>query len=593
MGSITGFTIFLDLSPEEVKRTISAEDRVLSRFTRLGRHILPIGSATLRVWGRSGISDCIHTMPDGSVLALIGSPHNDITWRDVQESFLKTDRPEDFVLPWEGRITLLHISPDGRRWQIWNDWMGSITTYYASTSHGRVVSTLEPATVAAADATLAADVFLPGLVALLLNGYFVSDWTLYKSIKTIPPDSLSTWDETGFRAQTLWTVKPTQDRWEAGWDELVDEMHDLAYKAIAGIAKSRPSWILPLSSGLDSRLIAAVMADVGVDVHAYAWGGAENEDVIYSRKIARTLGFSWKHVSLPKDFLTRYTSRWADWFGGAMHFHGMYLMSFLDELNGETSAPAINGYIGDVLTGDGLNDAVAIHSARRYQIGTEWYVHWTPDQLRSVAKFPVNEALEANADNIREQINSFPGAHYQKFLLLPLRNRQRLFISFMSTLMDYWRGVAAPFMDRSYARFCMSLPRAVFDHRRLLGDVFMRYYGKLAVIPGSYAQDPYILTGRYLVKRRAAHLLPSPIRNRLVRGIDSPHIDPNFESIHACGRDSLWPLFGTLGQLKEWLDVEKIEEDFQVVMESEDVRPLRRLQTIQVLAHRLILQQGQ
>ena len=30
------------------------------------------------------------------------------------------------------------------------------------------------------------------------------------------------------------------------------------------------------------------------------------------------------------------------------------------------------------------------------------------------------------------------------------------------------------------------------------GEVFRRYYGRLAVILGTYAKDPFILTGIYL-----------------------------------------------------------------------------------------------
>ncbi len=586
MGSIVGFTIFLDLTQDATARTLAAENRALARFTHFERATLPIGSATLHVWGHAQLSERIHTMPDGSTLILIGFPHNEVAWHTVQENLLKLERPEDFVLPWEGRIILLQISADGKRWTLWNDWLGSITTYYTDMQNGRIASTLEPVTVSATGST-SDNIFLPGLVSLLLNGYFMTDWTLHKNVKTVPPDSLTTWNETGFHTQTLWTVQPSQARWETGWDDLVDEMHAILHKAIADIVKTKSTWILPLSSGLDSRLIAGVMADVGANANAYAWGVADNTDAIYSRKIARTLGFPWKHVTLPKDFLVRYTPQWSDWFGSAMHFHGMYLMSFLDEIKNEPDAPTINGFIGDVLTGDGLNEAIELHSSKKYQIGTEWYVHWRPEQLKTVAKFPLEDALEANAANIKSQIDSFPGTRFQKLLLLPLRNRQRLFISFLPTLMDYWRGTASPYLDRSYARFCLSLPRAAFDNRRLLGDVFKRYYGNLSVIPGSYAHEPYILTGRYLVKQRVAKTLPTFLRRRLTKGFEHQHVDVNFESLLTHGRSALWPLFDTLDKVADWVDVSQVEQDFQAVMKSGDIKALRRLQAVQTLASQL------
>lgn len=586
MGSIVGFTIFLDLTPDATARTLAAENRALAHFTHLERVTLPVGSATLHVWGHAQLSERIHTLPDGSTLVLIGSPHNEVAWHAVQENLLKLEHPEDFVLPWEGRIILLQISADGKRWTLWNDWLGSITTFYTDMQTGRVASTLEPVTVSATGST-SDDIFLPGLVSLLLNGYLMTDWTMYKNVKTVPPDSLTTWNETGFHTQTLWTVQPSQSRWEAGWDDLVDEMHAILHKAIADIVKTRSAWTLPLSSGLDSRLIAGVVADVDAHAHAYAWGAVDNTDAIYSREIAKTLGYPWKHVVLPKDFLVKYTPRWANLFGSSMHFNGMYVMNFLDELKSEPAAPTINGFIGDVLTGDGLNTQIAMHASPKYQISSEWYAHWTPDLLTAFAKFPVADALEANAANIKDQINSFPGARFQKLLCLELRNRQRLLTSFLSTLMDYWRGTATPYLDRSYARFCLSLPRAAFDNRRLLGDVFKRYYGKLSVIPGSYAHEPYILTGRYLVKQRVAKTLPTFLRRRLTKGFEHQHVDVNFESLLTHGRSALWPLFDTLDKVADWVDVSQVEQDFQAVMKSGDIKALRRLQAVQTLASQL------
>ncbi len=155
-----------------------------------------------------------------------------------------------------------------------------------------------------------------------------------------------------------------------------------------------------------------------------------------------------------------------------------------------------------------------MHKGRRsYQLEGDWYCHWTADEVRSHAKFPLADALEANADELKRQADSLPGAFYQRMQLLELRNRQRHFTSFQSTLSDYWRGVANPFMSRAYARFCLSIPRMALDDRRLLSGVFRRYYGRLAVIPGTYAADPFILTGKYLLLRKIAGMVcasPSP-----------------------------------------------------------------------------------
>jgi hypothetical protein len=589
MGSIVGFSLFSELESDVVKRLLASQEEALAGFNHLERKSISLGTTSLEIWGHKYISDRIHTMPDGSLLALIGSPHGKVMWPDVQEALQKSTTSSGFQPPWDGRVVLLHISADGRRWTMWNDWLGSIPVFYTSIGRGRVASTLEPVVVASAGYT-PDDFFLPGLVSLLINGHFIADWTLYKDMKVVPPDSAAEWDENGFRAKTLWTVEPSQSRWEAGWDDLVDEMHELSRQAVKQALSGHPKWILPLSSGLDSRLIAGVAADADADVYAYAWGASHTTDVVNSQKIARALGFPWKHIDLPKDFLVKYTPQWAAWFGSAMHFHGMYQMSFLDEIRLEPAGPVLSGFIGDVLAGSNVITLSEVHSSKdSCQIYDDWHVHWAVKDLPAALRKPVEEILPEIASAIENQINVLPGKRYQNLLYLALWSRQRFFTNFQSTLLDYWRGVANPFMNRAYARFCMSLPRAALDERRLLADVFRRYYGSLAVIPGTYAKDPFILTGSYLVKRRLVEKLPPALHRGPLKGFGKVQLRMDIESVQAIGRDALWPLFEAREKLSEWLDFSQLERDLQTVMSSqEDIRPLRRLQSAQTLAYRLL-----
>lgn len=584
MGSIVGFTLHRDLSPEDIVRAVSTENRALSHFKHLETHSLNIGSSRLSVWGHASVKECIHTLRDGSTLVLIGSPHNTVPWQEVETRLLGAPRPEEFDLPWEGRLVLLQISADGG-WTMWNDWLGSIPVYHAQPGHGRIASTLEPVAVSAAGST-PDDVYLPGLVSLLLNGFFLSDWTLYRNVKAVLHDSVAHWDENGFRATRVWSVRPSRDRWDASWDDLVDEMHALSYKAIAGALKNSPAWVLPLSSGLDSRLIAAVAADVGANANAYAWGAPDNTDAHYSRELAQALGLPWKNITFPNDFLVNYTPQWASWMGTALHFQGMYLMNFLDQIRNEPAGPVINGYVGDVLSGSLMHFMVKFHTLQKsYHVHEEWHSNWGVDQLRAVARFPLEDALEENRAYLQDQLNNNPGTVAQNIQLLRLWTRQRRFTGFLPILKDYWRGVATPFMDRSYARFCLSIPRSALDYRRLLAEVFKRYYTRLAMIPGSYGSDPYIPTGRYLLQKRIAKALPPALRRRVLKGFGNVDVCMDFKPIQTLGKASVWPLFEMQPHLSEWFDMEKVEEDFHTIVKSDqDPRPLRRLQAVQTFA---------
>jgi hypothetical protein len=372
-------------------------------------------------------------------------------------------------------------------------------------------------------------------------------------------------------------------------------MYELSFKAILDSLNTQPTWTLTLSAGLDSRLIAGVAADIGADVHAFAWGGRNSTDVNYSRRIAQTLGIPWRHIELRKDFLAKYTPLWANLFGSAMAFHGMYQMCFLDALTEEAAhGPVISGFFGDVIAGDGVADVSVTHSnADSYQIVSDWYSSWEVNDLRKVLKVPYEEELQANLMEIKNLIAALPGAFYQKVILLECWSRQRLFSSFQAVLNDYWQGVATPFLNRAYARFCLSLPRAVMDDRRLLTGVFQRYYGRLAVIPGTFAKDPLILTGKYLILRRIADKLRPVFHVGPLRGFGNVQLRLDIESIQTSGKTALWPLFEMQDQLAAWLDIDRLNEDYWTIMKSkEDIRPLRRLQAAQTLAYRLIFNSG-
>jgi hypothetical protein len=219
---------------------------------------------------------------------------------------------------------------------------------------------------------------------------------------------------------------------------------------------------------------------------------------------------------------------------------------------------------------------------------SHWYLHWDEAEVRALVKLPLEEAFQELAAEAMRQFDLIPGSRFPRLQIFEMWSRQRHFTSFQATLASYWRGIATPFLNRDYARFCFSLPRAVVEDRRLLGDVFRRYYGKLAVIPGTYAPHPFIPTGKYLLKHRIVAYLPSALHRGPFAGFDDVPLRLDIDCIQASGKEALWPLFETLDELAHWLDTSLLEREYQTLKRSsKDIRPLRRLQSVQTLAYRL------
>lgn len=583
-GVIVGFTAWRWPSPGALAAARTAQARVVGPFAQLTTRTISVGATTVDVWGRGALESRVRHAPDGSVLMVIGAPPSPVDWRDVPQAFVEGHEGSDAEVPWEGRVVLLHVSANGEQWTLWNDWLGAIPVFHARGSKALMASTLEPAVVSAMGYT-SSDFRLSALLCLLINGHLISDWTLYGGMRTVRPDVVARWGDDDHTSRPRHTVVASSERWETPWDTLVDEMHARATGAIGDALRHAPAWTLALSGGLDSRLIACVGAALGADVSTCAWGPADTVDVVCSRKIASTLGLPWRRVDLGTDYLISFTRRWADWFGSAMHVHGMYQMAFYEAIARSGSTPILSGFINDVLTGVGGRQT----EPARGQLYDEWYGHWTIEELRRVLRVPIDEALAELAAEIERQLTVDGGAPFQRDMVLELSNRCPLFVGFQVTLAEYWRGAAAPFMNRDYARFCLSLPRPAVDDRRLLHDVFRRFYPAVAAIPGTFGLEPMLVTGRHQLARRAAVLLPRSWRKGPLNyfGAVQPRMD--CDALRASGCAGLWPIPEVEARLDQWLDVSRLRPFYErAVSDEKDYQALRRLQSVQTLAYRLL-----
>ena len=589
MQAAIGFTVFRQNDDERFEAAISAQNRALAHFTDLDQISIHIGNTRLFIWGRKDLNETLYNMADGSILLRVGSPIGVSNWDSIAKSLTQPSKLGEYHPPWDGRYVLLKISPDGRQWVTWNDWLGSIPVFHFGTPESTIASTLEPVVVAGAGFN-SDDIFLPGVLSLLINGNYFNDWTLFKYMKVVRPDTVSIWEDQGFSFDMLETVSPSDANWDKGWNELREQMYELSTQSITEVLRSHSSWVLPLSGGLDSRLIAAVGTNLDIDLSAFTWGSRNSKDAIYAQSLAKELGIPWKFVDIGSNYLKNYTNVWIDLFGSAMHFHGMYQMPFLESLDSQhVSGPVISGYIGESLAGYAVQFQCELHSGedRVYQLHPDGYSHWSVEEVRTLLKIPTDEAFEELGTEIRTQTNILDGPWFQRLRFLTLWGRQHYFTYFQSMLSDYWRGVATPFLNRDYANFCLSLPRAALDERRLQRDMFAKYLEEVARIPVGYYKTPMIYSGSFFLKKRFASILP----NSLLRG-PLKEFNPSAPSLDGLcvqngGIEVLWPLLDAWDKLDEWLDMDVLEK---VVTEatSGDVLAVRKLQSVQTLAFRLM-----
>lgn len=579
--SAIGFFIDTSLDAQVTRRGIAACDRALRHFPWLKTKRAKHGDTDLYVWGHRHLDEVVHTDESGNLFILIGSPvPNGTTLKDVADELVDQDDTA-FELPWEGRCILLRISVSGRQWTMWNDWTGSIPVFHTQLEKGHVASTLEPAVVDAAGFT-PDDFFLPGLVSLLVNGHYLGDWTLFEGMHIIPPDSVTHWDKGKVDSRRLWTVEPTDERWHESWDTLVDEMYYLSHRAIADTLRTQSEWILPLSAGLDSRLIAAVGADTDVALHAYTYGHRDWIETVYAQEVARVLGIPWQRVPIPPDYLKNYTQIWLEWFGSALHCHGMYQMPFLTSLERAPDGQILQGYMGDPLAGGHVGSLTRSWETTQgiMPVGEPFI---EPDLLGDLLAFDSwRDAVDAVAQRTRREIGPVQGSHFQQLMFLDFWNRQRLFIYYQPVMYEYFRGVATPFLDRDYARFCLSLPRHALENRRLQKEMLRRHYPDVARIGGTFGQ-PLVRSRRYIFNRSLATLLPRSLRVGTLRRFATTGNRIQIRALQAFGKQCLWPFDEVRQDLGSLFDLQRLEGIFEQAAAGNETA-YNQLRPIQAIA---------
>ncbi|PSQ15923.1 asparagine synthase [Halobacteriales archaeon QS_8_69_26] len=118
-------------------------------------------------------------------------------------------------------------------------------------------------------------------------------------------------DPAGFERRRYARYRPT-NRSDGDREDLLDRMGDVlgrVFDRAESLAGGRPVAV-PLSGGVDSRLVATMLVERGVEVVAFSFGVHGHADVEVARDVADALGIRFEAVEYSTD-------RWHDWYHSA------------------------------------------------------------------------------------------------------------------------------------------------------------------------------------------------------------------------------------------------------------------------------------
>lgn len=339
-----------------------------------------------------------------------------------------------------------------------------------------------------------ADADQEAVLAVALSGFTIGDDTLYRGVRQLGPGQYALFRNDGTMVHARYHQYAPWRPQASAWGALADELEVLT-RAVLGkvmaVADGRPI-VVPLSGGIDSRLVASGLRELGYpDLRCFAYGLAGNHEAAASRAVAERLGLPWTFVPYTPGVMRRvfssedyrrYTAS-ADSLTG-IHFPQDYVALRALEAEGWLPGDAVivNGQSGDFITGNHIPEALLAEGPtgpdeRRRRLleslFAKHYKHWglllTEDNRARVGRRLAEEiaAVGGLPDDPRCDYGVYEWCEFQDRQCKYVINGQRLY-----EFLGYrWQ---LPLWDRGYLDFWARAPLEAKAHQRLYRELMLK-----------------------------------------------------------------------------------------------------------------------
>lgn len=343
-----------------------------------------------------------------------------------------------------------------------------------------------------------ADLDVQGVSDLMTLGCCVAGRTLLAGVERLEWASHVTWTRGTRRDQRYWDLHFDGPEQTKPLEHYADDLADLIREQVQ--LRSGHDLILPLSSGYDSRILAAACREVmePEQLTSYTLGDRHAYDGLYAPEIARTLGIPHELIPIPPTFFTDFASAAVQRIDGMVIGHTCWRLAadpFLEKHRGRI---VMNGWAGDQFQGSRLIEPMKQAPGLEHQFDVfyknspAWRV-MNEDELarlfqpevysdtKGVARQTLCDAyVNAPADNPLQRLD------FVNWTLTSPRRYQRMNRDYAETLCNTHQ----PFRENAIAQYLRTLPPAT----RYAGGIFKtmveRHWPHVARIPSSHGGVP-------------------------------------------------------------------------------------------------------
>ncbi len=324
----------------------------------------------------------------------------------------------------------------------------------------------------------------PAAVNLILrSGELVDRMTLVEGVEALPGAIVLQVDEDGVREEIYWRYRTEHDA-AISRRTAVNELADAFVKGVRRIEKATERKVIPLSGGLDSRLILA-SCERPEEIPSFTFGPDSCRDARFAARLAERLGSPHSGLDFPVD---AYPDLWDDAVmasAGCFGLRDMFILPFVDLL-AERGDVALNGLLGGGALGGEYQQKSWRQAPNLETLATatwSWRSRSNERELIDALMPDGRSSLEAEAmwrNSVTADRSGRPMERLNDWIVISRNSR---YVNHGSSFLRLRLESHSPFLDSDFVDVLLKTPLEWRYLHRLYIDVLKRVSWSAASVP--------------------------------------------------------------------------------------------------------------
>lgn len=327
------------------------------------------------------------------------------------------------------------------------------------------------------------------IASVLLLSHISGGQSLFEGVRRNTPGHFVEWSpQAGVREMEANSLRMSDASFDLPYEACLEQVGSYFDAFIKPLTNLRELDVF-LSGGQDSRMVAGYVGKYLSKkmVHAVSLGCMDDQELLYAKKVSRTLGWwhRYRDVEFEKypQFATRQL-RLESLQGSIASFE----IGTAQTLLAGRSGPVASGYFGDAVIGDG-QIAYAL-SQKTGQIRFEalfrklnGYGFDADDAAELLSGRDGRVILAEVIGDLKQTWDHIDALPFQKAWLFAMMHRQRFFIGSIVWRLSLGAWPLLPYYDRRLVDAMASMPLNYLAGRRMQADIIKREFPRLATLP--------------------------------------------------------------------------------------------------------------